>query len=139
MRSDRYQYKLIYQAVENIKHLTANDLPVVHFIDTLIAESLSKNASDLHFEPYENHYRIRVRIDGLLYEVMQTSAHFAPRCIARLKVMAGLDIAEKRMPRDGRFKLAFNKQHLVNLRISSCPTLFGEKLFCVFSTLLQLN
>ena len=104
------------------------DLSVVQLIDKLIIENIKKNASDIHFEPYEAYCRIRSRIDGILHEVTRVEPRLAPRLIARLKIMAGLDIAEKRIPQDVRYSFNLGKTKSVDLRVNSCPTLFGEKI-----------
>jgi type IV pilus assembly protein PilB len=99
------------------------DFPTVSFINKIIIDAVHKGASDIHFEPYEKNYRIRFRIDGILYEIEKPDILLASRLASRLKIMAGLDIAEKRLPQDGRF----HHEHL-SFRVSSCPTLFGEKI-----------
>ena len=104
------------------------DTSIIKFIDQILSDAISKQASDIHFEPYNEFCRIRFRIDGLLYEFTKTDPGLAQRFSARLKIMANLDIAEKRLPQDGRFtlKLANHQNH--DCRLSICPTLFGEKL-----------
>ena len=104
-----------------------NDFPVISFINNIIKEGMSRGASDIHFEPYETCYRIRLRIDGLLYEINRPEIMLAPRLTARIKIMAGLDISEKRIPQDGRCHLELDTKKSINIRISICPTLFGEK------------
>jgi type IV pilus assembly protein PilB len=104
-----------------------NDFPIINFVNNIIKEGIERNASDLHFEPYETTYRIRMRIDGVLYGVNQPDVMLAPRLTARIKIMAALDISEKRLPQDGRCKLELTPQQSISLRISTCPTLFGEK------------
>src|SRR3990170_6679959 len=104
------------------------DTSIIKFIDQILSDAISKQASDIHFEPYNEFCRIRFRIDGLLYEFTKTDPGLAQRFSARLKIMANLDIAEKRLPQDGHFtlKLANHQNH--DCRLSICPTLFGEKL-----------
>ena len=104
-----------------------NDFPIINFVNNIIKEGIERNASDIHFEPYEARYRIRMRIDGVLYETNQPDTILAPRLTARIKIMAALDISEKRLPQDGRCKLELTPQQSISLRISTCPTLFGEK------------
>ncbi len=104
------------------------DFPVVRFINKIILDAIRKRASDIHFEPYENIYRIRLRIDGILYQVAEPGAHLAPRLSTRLKIMAGLDISERRIPQDGRFTLNFTAEKTISFRVSTCPTLLGEKI-----------
>ncbi len=106
---------------------TTTDMTTVRFINQVINDSINKKASDIHFEPYETFYRIRIRIDGILYELTQTDIKLAARITSRLKIMAELNIAEKRLPQDGRFNFTFAGKTL-HLRINSCPTLFGEKI-----------
>lgn len=105
-----------------------DDAAIIKFIDQIINDAISKRASDIHFEPYEDFCRVRLRIDGMLCEITKTEISLAPRFSARLKIMANLDIAEKRLPQDGRFsfKLAANQKQ--DCRLSTCPTMFGEKL-----------
>lgn len=101
---------------------------IIKFIDQILSKAIDKQASDIHFEPYQEYYRIRFRIDGLLYETTKTDPKLGPRFSARLKIMANLNIAEKRLPQDGRFTLNLANDRNYDCRLSSCPTLFGEKL-----------
>lgn len=103
------------------------DAPIVRFINKVMIEAIKKGASDIHFEPYEKSYRIRQRIDGVLYEVATPPIQLAQKLSARIKVMARLDIAERRVPQDGRIKMTLSKNRSIDFRISTCPTLFGEK------------
>ncbi|HZH43448.1 MAG TPA: type IV-A pilus assembly ATPase PilB [Lysobacter sp.] len=104
-----------------------DDTPVVKFINKVLVDSIRRGASDIHFEPYETDYRVRVRIDGLLKQVARVPVKLHTRISARLKVMAQLDIAEKRVPQDGRIKLNLSKTKQIDFRVSTLPTLFGEK------------
>jgi len=104
-----------------------DDAPIVRYIQHLLLDAIDQNASDIHFEPYENAYRIRWRQDGLLKEIATPPAHLGIRLAARLKILSQLDIAERRLPQDGRFKLKAVKNEGVDFRVSTCPTLFGEK------------
>jgi type IV pilus assembly protein PilB len=104
-----------------------DDTPVVKFINKVLVDAIRKGASDIHFEPYETDYRVRVRIDGILKQVAKVPVKLQARIAARLKVMAQLDIAEKRVPQDGRIKLNLSKTKQVDFRVSTLPTLFGEK------------
>jgi type IV pilus assembly protein PilB len=104
-----------------------DDTPVVKFINKVLVDAIRKGASDIHFEPYETDYRVRVRIDGILKHVAKVPVKLQARIAARLKVMAQLDIAEKRVPQDGRIKLNLSKTKQVDFRVSTLPTLFGEK------------
>lgn len=104
-----------------------DDTPVVKFVNKVLIDAIRRGASDIHFEPYETEYRVRLRIDGLLKQVAKVPTNLASRIAARLKVMAQLDIAEKRVPQDGRIKLNISKTKQVDFRVSTLPTLFGEK------------
>ncbi len=105
----------------------ADDTPVVRFINKVLVDAIKKGASDIHFEPYELNYRVRLRIDGILRAVAAPPIKLAGRISARIKVMASLDIAERRVPQDGRIKLNLSKTKSMDFRVSTCPTLFGEK------------
>ncbi len=105
-----------------------DDTPVVKFINKVLVDGIRRGASDVHFEPYETDYRVRLRIDGLLKQVAKVPVKLSPRIAARLKVMAQLDIAEKRVPQDGRIKLNLSKTKQIDFRVSTLPTLFGEKI-----------
>jgi len=104
-----------------------DDTPVVKFVNKVLVDAIRRGASDIHFEPYENEYRVRMRIDGLLKAVAKAPVKLNQRIAARLKVMSQLDIAEKRVPQDGRIKLNLSKTKQVDFRVSTLPTLFGEK------------
>ncbi|MEE7565989.1 type IV-A pilus assembly ATPase PilB, partial [Xanthomonas sp. Kuri4-3] len=105
-----------------------DDTPVVKFVNKVLVDAIRKGASDIHFEPYEDDYRVRFRIDGLLKHVAKAPVKLNQRIAARLKVMAQLDIAEKRVPQDGRIKLNLSKTKQIDFRVSTLPTLFGEKI-----------
>ncbi len=99
-------------------------------VNMVLTSSIQKGASDIHIEPYEREFRIRFRVDGILYNVMQPPMKFKDAIISRLKIMAKLDIAEKRLPQDGRIKIRINDQghsKEIDFRVSCLPTLFGEK------------
>ena len=104
------------------------DTPVVKFINKALVDAIRKGASDVHFEPYETEYRVRFRIDGILKLAKRAPVKLQARIAARLKVMAQLDIAEKRIPQDGRIKLNLSKSKQIDFRVSTLPTLFGEKI-----------
>ncbi len=104
------------------------DAPIVVYINKILLDAIRKGASDLHFEPYEKSYRIRFRIDGILAEIAKPPISLAARMAARLKVMAKLDIAERRVPQDGRIKLALSKKKSIDFRVSTLPTMWGEKI-----------
>jgi len=105
-----------------------DDTPVVKFVNKVLIDAIRKGASDIHFEPYEDDYRVRFRIDGLLKNVAKAPVKLNQRIAARLKVMSQLDIAEKRVPQDGRIKLNLSKTRQIDFRVSTLPTLFGEKI-----------
>lgn len=105
----------------------ADDAPVVRFINKVLVDAIRKGASDIHFEPYEEEYRVRFRIDGMLVTQVRPPKRMAPRLAARLKVMSALDIAERRVPQDGRIKLNLSRNQSYDFRVSTCPTLWGEK------------
>ncbi|MCL1078762.1 type IV-A pilus assembly ATPase PilB [Parashewanella spongiae] len=105
-----------------------DDAPIVIYINKILTDAIRKGASDLHFEPYEKRYRIRFRVDGVLQEVSQPPIGLASRIAARLKVMSKLDIAERRVPQDGRIKLKLGRNRSTDFRVSSLPTLWGEKI-----------
>ncbi len=105
-----------------------DDQPIITFINKILLDAVRKGASDLHFEPYEKAYRIRFRIDGILTEVASPPVALASRLSARLKVMSRLDIAEKRVPQDGRIKLKLSAKKSIDFRVSTLPTLWGEKI-----------
>jgi type IV pilus assembly protein PilB len=106
----------------------ADDAPVVRFVNKMLLDAIKGGASDLHFEPYEKTYRVRFRTDGILMEIARPPVQLAPRISARLKVMAGLDISERRKPQDGRIKMRISKTKSIDFRVSTCPTLWGEKI-----------
>ncbi|MGH7122311.1 MAG: ATPase, T2SS/T4P/T4SS family, partial [Acetobacteraceae bacterium] len=104
------------------------DAPIVRFVNKLMLDAIRKGASDIHFEPYEKTYRVRYRMDGVLKEIAQPPVQLASKLSARLKVMARLDIAERRVPQDGRIKMRLSKSRAIDFRVSTCPMLFGEKI-----------
>ena len=108
--------------------LSQDDAPVTRFINQILLEAVRKGASDIHFEPYEETYRVRLRCDGILVENNTPAVHLGRRLAARIKIMAKLDIAERRLPQDGRIKLKLNHDTAIDMRVSSLPTLWGEKI-----------
>ncbi len=121
---------LIQESPEQVKDETTvevDDAPVVRFLQKLLLDAISEGASDLHFEPYEKFYRIRFRVDGVLREVAQPPLAIRERLVTRIKVISKLDISEKRVPQDGRMKLALSGQRAIDFRVSTLPTLYGEK------------
>jgi len=106
----------------------ADDAPVVRFVNKVLLDAIKGGSSDLHFEPYERAYRVRFRTDGILHEVARPPIQLAPRISARLKVMASLDISERRKPQDGRIKMKISKTKAIDFRVNTLPTLWGEKI-----------
>ncbi|MDY0071694.1 MAG: type IV-A pilus assembly ATPase PilB [Thauera sp.] len=106
----------------------ADDAPIVRFIQKVLIDAINDGASDIHFEPYEKYYRIRVRTDGQLREVAQPPLPLKEKIAARIKVISRLDISEKRVPQDGRMKLVLSKNKAIDFRVSTLPTLHGEKI-----------
>ncbi|TLY57077.1 MAG: type IV-A pilus assembly ATPase PilB [Gammaproteobacteria bacterium] len=104
------------------------DAPIVRFVNKVMLDAIRRGASDIHFEPFEKLYRVRFRMDGVLKEIAQPPVVLAPKLCARLKVMSRLDIAERRVPQDGRIKMKLSKNRAIDFRVSTCPTLFGEKI-----------
>jgi len=104
------------------------DAPIVRFVNKVLLDAIKKGASDIHFEPYEKTYRIRLRLDGYLKELATPPVQLAVKLAARIKVMSRLDIAERRIPQDGRIKMRISKNRAIDFRVSTCPTLFGEKI-----------
>ncbi|OPH35012.1 type IV-A pilus assembly ATPase PilB [Moraxella atlantae] len=106
---------------------TADEAPVVKFVNSMLIKAITMGASDLHFEPYEKSYRVRFRIDGVLQKIANPPVQLAGKLAARLKVMSQMDISERRVPQDGRIKLKISKDRAIDFRVNSMPTLFGEK------------
>src|SRR6202162_5675821 len=104
------------------------DAPIVRFVNKVLLDAIRRGASDIHFEPYEKIFRVRLRMDGVLREVAQPPVQLTGKIAARLKVMSRLDIAERRVPQDGRIKMRLSKTRAIDFRVSSCPTLYGEKI-----------
>jgi type IV pilus assembly protein PilB len=105
----------------------AEDTPIVRFVNKMLLDAISRGASDIHFEPYEKKYRVRYRMDGVLQEIAAPPVTLGMRLAARLKVLSRMDLAERRIPQDGRIKLNLSKTKAIDFRVSTCPTLFGEK------------
>ena len=126
------------EVLEELEEISAEALtrqgeeaPVIKLVNVILMSAISKGASDIHVEPYEKEYRVRYRIDGILYNVMSPSLKMRDAITSRIKIMAKLDIAEKRLPQDGRIKIRFSDagvQRDIDFRVSSLPTLFGEKI-----------
>jgi type IV pilus assembly protein PilB len=115
--------------VENIEDVAkaADDAPVIKLVNLILLDAIKKGASDIHVEPYEKDFRVRFRIDGVMYEVMRPPMKLRNAIISRLKIMASLDISERRLPQDGRIKIKVGGGKEMDFRVSVCPTLFGEK------------
>ena len=105
-----------------------SEAPAVHYLQQTFESAYQLRASDIHFEPFENFYRVRLRIDGVLQEITPPPFEFREHIASRIKVLAHLDIAEKRLPQDGRMSIGLHNAQKLHLRISTLPTLFGEKL-----------
>ena len=106
----------------------AGDTPIVRFVNKVLLDAIKQGASDIHFEPYEKDYRVRFRTDGILREVVKPPRNLAPRLAVRLKVMAQMDISERRVPQDGRIQMKLSKKRAIDFRVNSLPTMYGEKI-----------
>ena len=104
------------------------DAPIVKYIQKLLTDAIGAGASDIHFEPYERYYRVRYRVDGILMEIAQPPLAIKDKVASRIKVISKLDISEKRVPQDGRMKLVLSKSKTIDFRVSTLPTLYGEKI-----------
>jgi type IV pilus assembly protein PilB len=113
---------------EGVTRDDVEDAPIVKFVNKVMLDAIRRGASDIHLEPYEKIYRVRYRLDGVLREVAQPPVQLATKISARVKVMSRLDIAERRVPQDGRIKMKLSKTRAIDFRVSTCPTLFGEKI-----------
>ncbi|NOU51608.1 type IV-A pilus assembly ATPase PilB [Pseudoalteromonas sp. JBTF-M23] len=110
------------------KEKDKDDAPIIVYINKILMDAIKKGASDLHFEPYEHKYRVRFRIDGILHEMASPPTTLSTRIAARIKVMSRLDISEKRKPQDGRIKLKISERKSIDFRVSTMPTMWGEKI-----------
>ncbi|SHK36331.1 type IV pilus assembly protein PilB [Marinobacter antarcticus] len=111
--------------------VSANDIddaPIVKYVNKMLLDAIRGGASDVHFEPYEKTYRVRYRTDGILKEMSRPSIKLAPKISARIKIMAQLDISERRVPQDGRIKMKLSKTKAIDFRVNTLPTLWGEKI-----------
>lgn len=113
---------------EDISRADTESAPVVRFVNKILLDAINRGASDIHFEPYEKKYRIRYRQDGILQDAASPPVQLGMRLAARLKVMSRMDLAERRVPQDGRIKLNLSKSKAIDFRVNTCPTLFGEKI-----------
>jgi type IV pilus assembly protein PilB len=105
-----------------------DETPIVRFVNKVLIDAIKQGASDIHFEPYEDDYRVRFRTDGILREVVKPPRNLAPRLAARLKVMSQMDISERRIPQDGRIMMKLSRKRSIDFRVNTLPTLFGEKI-----------
>src|SRR6185437_2627298 len=103
----------------------ANAVPIVRFVNLVLFQAVQDRASDIHFEPFEDEFKIRYRVDGALYEMAPPPKHLALPVVSRIKVMANLNISERRLPQDGRIALNLNNRN-IDMRVSTLPTAFGE-------------
>ena len=113
---------------EDISRDDVDDAPVVKFVNKVLLDAIKRGASDIHFEPYEKIFRVRTRLDGVLSEVATPPVSLANKICARIKVMSRMDIAERRIPQDGRIKMRISRNRAIDFRVNTCPTLFGEKI-----------
>ncbi|MDX1517141.1 MAG: type IV-A pilus assembly ATPase PilB [Woeseiaceae bacterium] len=113
---------------EDVHRDDIEDAPVVRFVNKIMLDAIKRGASDIHFEPFEKFFRVRTRLDGVLSEIAQPPVVLANKVCARLKVMSRMDIAERRVPQDGRIKMRLSKNRAIDFRVNTCPTLFGEKI-----------
>ena len=116
------------QEEEDDRRDDVEDAPVVRFVNKVLLDAIKRGASDIHFEPYEKVFRVRTRLDGVLSEVAKPPVILSNKVCARLKVMSRMDIAERRVPQDGRIKMRLSKNRAIDFRVNTCPTLFGEKI-----------
>jgi type IV pilus assembly protein PilB len=113
---------------DDVSRDDVEDAPVVRFVNKILLDAIKRGASDIHFEPYEKIFRVRTRLDGVLTQVANPPTALANKVCARLKVMSRMDIAERRVPQDGRIKMRLSKNRAIDFRVNTCPTLFGEKI-----------
>ena len=123
------ELEVTVEETENVEDVAkqADEAPVVKLVNLILLDAIKKGASDIHVEPYEKDFRVRFRIDGVLYEVMRPPMKLKNAITSRLKIMASLDISERRLPQDGRIKIKVAGGKEMDFRVSVCPTLFGEK------------
>ncbi len=116
------------ESTETPGGIEIDDAPVVRYLQKIMLDAINTGASDIHFEPYEKYYRIRYRRDGILYEIAQPPLAIKEKIASRIKVISRLDISEKRIPQDGRMKMVLSKNRAIDFRVSTLPTLYGEKI-----------
>jgi general secretion pathway protein E len=119
----------VFTELEELQDLmdVTNEAPIIRLVNVVLTQALRRQASDIHIEPYEKEIKVRFRIDGILYEIFSLPKRFQAHIVSRLKVMANLDIAEKRLPQDGRIKIKVANK-TVDIRISVIPMAFGERI-----------
>src|SRR6266567_1359507 len=117
----RFKTNLVVEAV-------VDEAPLVRYLQKILVDAIGAGVSDIHLEPYEKFYRIRYRLDGQLMEVAQPPLAIKDKMASRIKVISRLDISEKRVPQDGRMKLVLSKNRVIDFRVSTLPTLYGEKI-----------
>ena len=105
-----------------------DEAPVVRFVNKVLLDAINSGSSDIHFEPYEKSFRVRFRQDGMLHEIASPPVNIAARLTARIKVMSRMNIAERRVPQDGRIKMVLSRNRSIDFRVNTCPTLYGEKI-----------
>ncbi len=115
-------------SAEKESNLDVDDAPVVRYVNKILLDAINSGTSDIHFEPYERTYRIRFRQDGMLHEKASPPVNISARLSARLKVMARMNIAERRVPQDGRIKMTLSRNRAIDFRVNTCPTVHGEKI-----------
>ena len=115
------------EVADEVSRDEVEDAPVVRFVNKILLDAIKRGASDIHFEPYEKAFRVRTRLDGVLTQVAAPPIALSNKVTARLKVMSRMDIAERRVPQDGRIKMKLSKNRAIDFRVNTCPTLFGEK------------
>ncbi|MBY6033576.1 type IV-A pilus assembly ATPase PilB [Marinobacter daepoensis] len=113
---------------DGVSSADVDDAPIVKYVNKMLLDAIRGGASDIHFEPYEKAYRVRYRTDGILKEISRPSIKLAPKISARVKIMAQLDISERRVPQDGRIKMKLSKTKAIDFRVNTLPTLWGEKI-----------
>ena len=113
---------------EDVDTSAVDDTPIVRFVNKVLLDAIKQGASDIHFEPYEQNYRVRFRTDGILREIVKPPKTLAPRLAARIKVMSQMDISERRIPQDGRIQMKLSKNLSIDFRVNTLPTMFGEKI-----------
>ena len=114
--------------IEDVDTSAVDDTPIVRFVNKVLLDAIKQGASDIHFEPYEQNYRVRFRTDGILREIVKPPKTLAPRLAARIKVMSQMDISERRIPQDGRIQMKLSKNRSIDFRVNTLPTMFGEKI-----------